>query len=137
MFAGQSANGIWDTCPSFIRTRRGFDEFFGFLDAGSNYYNAEVLRNETPVIEPEYLTDAFTREGVDFINRHATEPFFLYLAYNAVHNRMTRLLTIYMQRVAYITDPDRQIYAAMVVALDDGVGQVLQHSRPITFWITH
>ena len=31
-----------------------------------------------------------------------------------------------MQRVAYITDPDRQRYAAMVVALDDGVGQVLQ-----------
>ena len=30
-----------------------------------------------------------------------------------------------MQRVAYITDPDRQAYAAMVVALDDGVGQVL------------
>ena len=44
-----------------------------------------VLRDETPLIEPQYLTDAFTREGVDFINRHAAEPFFLYLAYNAVH----------------------------------------------------
>ena len=31
-----------------------------------------------------------------------------------------------MDRVGYITDPDRRLYAAMVVALDDGVGQVLQ-----------
>ena len=65
---------------------RGFDEFFGFLGGASHYYNAEVLRDETPLIETQYLTDAFTREGVDFINRHAAEPFFLYLAYNAVHS---------------------------------------------------
>ena len=71
--------------PDLYPTRRGFDEFFGFLDAGSPYYNAELFRDETPLIEPAYLTDAFTREGVSFINRHATQPFFLYLAYNAVH----------------------------------------------------
>ena len=106
-------------------TRRGFDEFFGFLDAGSHYYHAEVLRNETPEIEDEYLTDAFTREGVDFINRHAAEPFFLYLAYNAVHSPYDTPPDTYMQRVSYITDPARRVYAAMTVALDDGVGQVL------------
>ncbi len=71
------------------------------------------------------MTDAFTREGVSFINRHATQPFFLYLAYNAVHKPYDQPPDIYMQRVSYITDPQRQIYAAMVVALDDGVGQVL------------
>jgi len=118
-------------------TRRGFDEFFGFLDAGSHYYNAEVLRNETPEIEDEYLTDAFTREGVDFINRHAAEPFFLYLAYNAVHSPYDTPPDTYMQRVSYITDPARRVYAAMTVALDDGVGQVLATSRPITSWRTH
>jgi arylsulfatase A-like enzyme len=111
--------------PEMYPTRRGFDEFFGFLDAGSPYYHAEVLRNETPEIEEAYLTDAFTREGVDFINRHAAEPFFLYLAYNAVHKPYHIPPDIYMQRVAYITDPDRQAYAAMAVAMDDGVGQVL------------
>ena len=106
-------------------TRRGFDEFFGFLGAGSPYYNAEVLRYETPEIETAYLTDAFTREGVDFINRHAAEPFFLYLAYNAVHTPYDTPPDTYMQRVSYITDVPRRIYAAMTVALDDGVGQVL------------
>ena len=84
------------------------------------------FENETPLIEPAYLTDAFTREGVAFINRHATQPFFLYLAYNAVHTPYDQPPDVYMQRVSYITDPDRRLYAAMVVALDDGVGQVLQ-----------
>src|SRR5437870_5736735 len=63
--------------PELYPTRRGFDEFFGFLDASSSYYDAPVLRDETPLIETEYLTDAFTREGVDFINHHATQLFFL------------------------------------------------------------
>jgi arylsulfatase A-like enzyme len=67
----------------------------------------------------------FTREGVDFINRHAAEPFFLYLAYNAVHSPYDTPPDTYMQRVSYITDPARRVYAAMTVALDDGVGQVL------------
>ena len=39
---------------------------------------------------------------------------------------MISLLQVYMDRVSDITDPNRRIYAAMVVALDDGVGQVLQ-----------
>src|SRR4029079_19336362 len=104
---------------------RGFDEFCGFLGGASHYYNAHVLRDETPLIETQYLTDAFTREGVDFINRHAAEPFFLYLAYNAVHSPYDKPPQIYLERVSYITDPGRKNYAAMVVALDDGVGQVL------------
>src|SRR6266446_6392541 len=107
-------------------TERGFDEFYGFLDAASPYYHAPLYRDETPVIETEYLTDAFTREGVDFINRHATQPFFLYLAYNAVHSPYDVPPAVYMDRVAYITDRARQVYAAMHVALDDGVGQVLE-----------
>ena len=85
-----------------------------------------MLRDSTWIVEPEYLTDAFTREGVSFINRHAAQPFFLYLTYNAVHTPYDQTPDVYMQRVAFITDPARQLCAAMVVALDDGVGRVLQ-----------
>ncbi|HEU0207932.1 MAG TPA: sulfatase-like hydrolase/transferase [Candidatus Udaeobacter sp.] len=105
---------------------RGFDEFYGFLGAASHYYNANLLRDRTPVVETEYLTDAFTREGVAFINNHASQPFLLYLAYNAVHKPYDEPPSVYMQRVSYITDPKRRLLAAMVVALDDGVGQVVQ-----------
>src|SRR6266568_4776886 len=106
-------------------TERGFDEFYGFLDASSHYYHAALYRDETPVIETEYLTDAFTREGVSFINRHATQPFFLYLAYNAVHSPYDVPPAVYMDRVPNLTGK-RQTYAAMILAMDDGVGQVLQ-----------
>ena len=112
--------------PNLRPTQRGFDEFFGFLSCCSKYFNASVLRNGTPLVEPDYLTDAFTREAVSFINRHATEPFFLFLTYNAPHTPYNVPPQSYMDRVANITDPDRRVYAAMITALDDGVGQVLQ-----------
>ena len=107
-------------------TQRGFDEFFGFLGGSSPYFNASVLRNDTPLVERTYLTDAFTREAVSFVNRHAAEPFFLLLAYNAPHSPYDTPPQNYMDRVGNITDPDRRIYAAMVTALDDGIGRVLQ-----------
>ena len=121
------AIGKWHLgfAPNLFPTERGFDEFFGFLDAEQSYYNTWIWEYGTLVKESRYLTDAFTQEGVSFINRHATQPFFLYLAYNAVHKPYDQPPDIYMQRVSYITDPERQIYAAMAVALDDGVGQIL------------
>jgi arylsulfatase A-like enzyme len=121
------AIGKWHLgfAPNLFPTERGFDEFFGFLDAEQSYYNTWIWEYGTLVREPTYLTDAFTREAVSFINSHATQPFFLYLAYNAVHKPYDVPPQIYMDRVSYITDPQRQVYAAMAVALDDGVGQVV------------
>ena len=121
------AIGKWHLgyAPNFHPLARGFDEFFGFLSAESDYYNAQILDGYTTITETSYLTDAFTREAVSFISRHATEPFFLYLPYNAVHSPWDTPPQIYLDRVANITDPDRRNYAAMVTALDDGVGQVL------------
>jgi len=120
--------GKWHlgVAPNLHPMQRGFNEFFGFLGAQSNYYNAPLLRGTTQITEPAYLTDAFTREAVSFINRHASEPFFLYLAYNAVHTPFDTPPQNYMDRVANITNASRRTYAAMATALDDGVGQVLQ-----------
>jgi arylsulfatase A-like enzyme len=120
--------GKWHlgVASSLNPTKHGFDEFFGFLGSESPYYNAALLRGTTKITETAYLTDAFTREAVSFIQRHATQPFFLYLAYNAVHKPYNTPPKSYMDRVASIPNSSRRIYAAMVLALDDGVGQVLQ-----------
>jgi arylsulfatase A-like enzyme len=122
------AIGKWHlgVAPSVHPMQRGFDEFFGFLENQSTYYNAAILRGTTKINEPAYLTDAFTREAVSFINRHATEPFLLFLSYNAVHSPYDTPPAVYMDRVANIPNADRRVYAAMTIALDDGVGQVLQ-----------
>lgn len=120
--------GKWHlgVASSLNPTKRGFDEFFGFLGSESPYYNAALLRGTTRLTETTYLTDAFTREAVSFIQRHATQPFFLYLAYNAVHKPYDTPPKSYMDRVASIPNSGRRIYAAMALAIDDGVGQVLQ-----------
>jgi arylsulfatase A-like enzyme len=82
-----------------------------------------ILRGAEIAPDPEYLTDAFANEAVDFIRRHRSEPYFLYLAFNAVHNpqHATRK---YLDRFPQLTG-GRKTYAAMLSALDDAVGEVL------------
>ena len=122
---------------------RGFDEFYGFLSGGHNYlpekltlkdlseakteydgYKTKLLRNNQRVEENEYLTDAFSREAVSFVERHSKQPFFLYLAYNAPHTPL-EATEKYLRRFTAIKDEKRRTYAAMISALDDGVGRLL------------
>ncbi len=121
----------------FRPLRRGFDEFFGFLQGATPYLPGNstgkeqrlMLRGDTPLQENEYLTDAFGREAVDFIRRHAEKPFFLYLAFNAVHAPV-QATEAYLERCKNIA-PQQRAYAAMAVALDDNVGKVLQSLRDL------
>ena len=113
----------------FQPQQRGFDEFFGFLDGqhpyfpGSNH-EAPILRGIDVVKEDEYLTDAFTREALSFLDRQQNKPFFLYLAYNAVHSPHDAKPE-HLKRFASIEDERRRNYAARLVAMDEGVGHVL------------
>lgn len=86
------------------------------------------MRGGQPVEEKEYLTDAFTREAVDFIDRNSDRPFFLYLAYNAVHSPLQGA-NRYMTQFGHIEDVHRRIFAAMLANLDDSVGEVLAKLR--------
>jgi arylsulfatase A-like enzyme len=90
------AVGKWHlgAAAPFHPNRRGFTDFFGFLGGGHVYmnwtantteYGSPILRDQDPVTETDYLTDAFSREAVAYITAHHAAPFFLYLAYNAPH----------------------------------------------------
>lgn len=137
--------GKWHlgTHPSQHPNTRGFDEFFGFLEGGHRYfpeewnindisackqqydaYRTKLLRNNEITEETEYLTDALSREAVDFIKRNSKQPFFLYLAYNAPHAPL-QASEKYLSRFSQIADTRRRTYAAMVSAVDDGVTNVL------------
>ncbi|MEK7832257.1 MAG: sulfatase-like hydrolase/transferase, partial [Acidobacteriota bacterium] len=87
-----------------------------------------VFRNNSPVEEETYLTEAFTREAVAFIERHRSEPFFLYAPFNAPHTPL-QATKKYLDRFPHIKDERRQVYAAMVSALDDAVGAILAKLR--------
>ena len=78
--------------PEFRPNRHGIDEFFGFLGGAVDYYShrAEtgepgLYENDTPVELKGYLTDEITSRAVAFVERHAGEPFFLDVAFNATH----------------------------------------------------
>ena len=93
-------------------------------------YDADnpITRGGQPVVETKYLTDALTREAVDFIDRHDDKPFFLYLAYNAVHSPLQGA-DAYMEKFAHIEDIHRRIFAAMLSNMDDSVGSVMAQLR--------
>ncbi|HET8548491.1 MAG TPA: sulfatase [Bryobacteraceae bacterium] len=130
--------------------RRGFDEFYGFLHEGHFYVPPDgkavvshlrakeppyddanpILRGREPVIEGEYLTQALTREAVSFIRRQAARPFFLCLAYNAIHSPM-QALPEYVRRFEQVGDVHRRVFAAMLASLDDGIASVLATVREL------
>lgn len=86
--------------------------------------NNPIIRGGQPVVETEYLTDALTREAVSFVERNADKPFFLLLAYNAVHSPLQGA-TEYMEKFQSIDDIHRRIFAAMLSNMDHSVGSVL------------
>ena len=118
----------------FNPLNRGFQEYFGFLGGGHQYLpprnpgkgaNQGILRGFENVQEKEYLTDAFARETLAWIDKHQKEPFFLYLTFNAVHNPL-QTTEKYASRFADVKDEKRRTYCAMMSAMDDAIGGVLK-----------
>ena len=136
--------GKWHlgTRKQFHPLERGFDEFFGFL-AGAHTFITQtrlskversiqggrgdasgIHRGMKKVDETEYLTDAFAREAVGFVERHKAERFFLYVPFNAVHTPI-QATKKYVDRFEDVPDLKRRTYYAMTSALDDAVGRIV------------
>lgn len=106
--------------------QRGFDDFFGFLGGAHSYFKSDgILRGTTPVTELDYTTDAFGREAVAFIDKHKAKPWFLYLAFNAVHTPMDAT-DDRLAKFPDVADKQRKKYNAMMLAMDDAIGKVRQ-----------
>ncbi len=130
--------------------KRGFDDFYGFLGGGHKYFPEEytVIYNKQKAegrevifdyLKPlehngknvenptEYLTDELSRKAVDFVKGATTDenPFFLYLAYNAPHVPLEAKVED-LELFKHIEDKDRRTYAAMVYAVDRGVGELVK-----------
>ena len=112
--------------------QRGFDLFYGMKAGGRDYFYDEkksdrpgdernLLLNDRQVKFDNYLTDAFSEKAVEFINE-STQPFMMYLAYNAVHTPMQAT----DKDLARFEGHPRQKLAAMTYALDRGVGTVVR-----------
>ncbi len=118
--------------------RRGFDECYKFMGRGGHDYFdlrkdatgkflGPIYRGTKRIDDKGYLTDRLTEEAVAFIDRHKSRPFFLYLAYNAVHApAQAPRATIERYRRKYPKLSERRvILMAMLEHLDAGVGAVV------------
>ncbi|MDF1739654.1 MAG: sulfatase-like hydrolase/transferase [Verrucomicrobiales bacterium] len=149
--------GKWHVGSSkpFHPNTRGFDEFYGFVGGGHQYYPSIsdkvepkindyqyfIERNGEPFKSPEgaYLTDMLSGAGSKFIATRASEekPFFLYMAYNAphspLHGKTEDLQHLYPDHqpanpgngINFSDYEKRQNYVAMMYAVDRGVGEIV------------
>ena len=112
---------------------RGFDEFYGFLGGHRNFFQIkgkvskeQVIYDNRSII-PEnrvtYLTDMWTDKAVSFMKQKSDKPFFIYLAYNAVHTPVDAKKE-YWDKFSFITDSGRRSYAALMASLDDNIGRL-------------
>ena len=135
--------------PEFGPLKHGFDEFFGFVGGAVDYYThkrgdgtPDLYDDTTAVETPAYLTDEITRRAVGFVGRNAQQPFFLEVAYNAVHwpfepPGMTMAEVNARPRSGRAGDyglyqgpndsvpATRRDYVRMLERADQGVGQIL------------
>ena len=130
---------------SLLPTRRGFDTFIGHTGGCIDFFTMtygdipDWYRQEEHVSENGYATELITDEAARYLGSRqpVDKPFFLYLAYNAPHFgkgyspkdkapvNIMQPRSEDLKRVAFIDDKIRREFAAMSVALDDGVGKVL------------
>jgi arylsulfatase A-like enzyme len=133
-------SGKWHlgVAPESHPNAHGFEEFFGFMAGCVDYYSHIFYWGQAGGVDPlhdlwhndqeiwhdgEYMTELISDFAVDFICRQQDQPFFTFVSYNAPHYPM-HAPQKYIQR--YPDLPwDRQIMAAMVSAVDDGVGQIV------------
>lgn len=118
-------------------TERGFDFFHGWLgDMMDDYWkkrrhDINYMRKNQEIIDPPgHATDLFTDWSVDYIKEQAakTEPFFLYLAYNAPHFPVQPpedWLAKVKAREPELTEKRAKL-VAFIEHLDDGIGKVIQ-----------
>lgn len=110
--------GKWDlgSLKRYMPTSRGFDDFYGFVNTGIDYFTHErygvpsMYRNEELTTEDTgtYATDLFRREAVRFVKQRHDRPFFLYLPFNAPHGASN--LDPKIRSGAQATDEYRALY---------------------------
>lgn len=118
---------------------RGFDSFYGFMGRGAHDYfdlrsESEgkfmhpVYRDKYRIDDTGYLTTRLSEEAVKFVHDRHQEPFFLYLAYNAVHapaQAPEEDIKRYRAKYPHLSET-RVILMAMLEHLDNGVGDVVK-----------
>jgi arylsulfatase A-like enzyme len=116
----------------FWPRQRGFDYHYGPLIGEIDYFThaahgvRDWYRDNKPVKEAGYVTTLLGQDASRLIDRHdPSKPLFLYLAFTAPHSPY-QAPQKYLDDYRSIADPSRRAYAAMITAMDDEIGRVVQ-----------
>jgi arylsulfatase A-like enzyme len=149
--------GLGEPGTTGMPNRKGFDEFFGYLNQGHahNSYPTYLWRNEEKVpIEGNtedpahpgvcvecktFSNDLFTKEALSFIERKKNAPFFLYLAYTIPHanNERQAVQGDGMETPSYEPYADQpwpkpqKGQAALITRMDRDIGTLLRRLREL------
>lgn len=135
-----------------LPTRRGFDTYFGYLTGSEDYYThvrcvpipghnttrcALDLREGEEVatgFKGEYSTELFSQRAVSVIAEHdPNKPLFLYVALQSVHAPL-QVPEHYLTPYSFIKDSSRRLYAGMVSAMDQAVGNITLALQDAGLW---
>ncbi len=127
--------GKWhlgDTAPEFMPAARGFDFSMGTVGnlgegKGPSFYRGKELINELP--GAPVTSPIFARESVAFLDANKVQPWFLYLAFNAVHAphvASEKWLSVFKD----LPKRDAQ-YAALAAEADEAIGTVMAKVRAL------
>ncbi len=122
------ASGLYlpEEDPRVVNAKQDFDPIDRFLWAAMRY---AARFNDGENFEPDgYLTDYYTDEAIKAIEANKNRPFFLYLAHWAPHTPLQATREDY-EALSHIELHRERVYAAMIRALDRGVGRVLDALR--------
>ncbi len=128
------------TDERYLPGNRGFDHFYGFVGASIDSYShrgrgpdageqeVDWQRNGETLDQVGYSTDLLTDEIVNTLlaGRDPLKPFFLAIAYNAVHTPLAGPEDLVEKYAAVFPDDQaRQVYAAMAERMDFNIGRIL------------
>jgi len=120
--------------PQYRPMKRGFDEFYGTLANTPFFHPTQFVDSRESddvqkVTDPDfYTTDAYAERAVDWVGKQQDRPWFLYVPFNAQHAPL-QAPQKYLDRFASIKDEKRRTFAAMMSAMDDAVGKILDKVR--------
>ncbi|MFL9482610.1 sulfatase-like hydrolase/transferase [Chitinophagaceae bacterium LWZ2-11] len=104
---------------------------FSELPAWQPRYGGTAIHEGRNIVkDTDYSTFSFTDKAIKFIDKNKNRPFFLTLTYNAPHDPF-QAPKEYFDRIKNVNDSVKRVYYAMIEALDNGVGKVMQKLKDL------
>jgi len=134
--------------PHFGPLKSGYEEFFGAMSGGLDYFTHcdtsgvhDLWEGETEIHRVGYLTDLISDRSVEYIGRQrdGAKPFLLSVHYTAPHwpwetradEAEAKRLAAEREHIGHVSGGSVETYLTMIHHMDEGVGRILQALKSV------